>query len=146
MKLTVTSGIESKVTLTLRKILNNTFFPYMNISGINIAIPFNIISRSGGVVELTIKPLLTGNYKYSIKQDNVIINEDFITVIPKEEIEINTNFLEKTNEIPFVPNKDYEPATKKYVDDSIPIIRGQAIYVQTDEPTDAQEHDLWYKI
>lgn len=49
---------------------------------------------------------------------NSYINNTFLT-----KTDANSNFLNKTNRMSYTPTENYNPATKKYVDDCIAAIR-----------------------
>ena len=55
-----------------------------------------------------------------------------------------TNVLELDNTTAFTPDADYEPATKKYVDDNA--MRGVAVFVSATEPVDKEVNDIWIQI
>lgn len=42
--------------------------------------------------------------------------------------------------------KEDDIATKKYVDSSITSAKGTKVVVQSTQPTDLKDKDLWYKI
>lgn len=56
---------------------------------------------------------------------------------------LSTLVLLKDNTMSFTPTADYQPATKKYVDDNG---GGTNIVMQSTQPTDQKAGDFWYMV
>ena len=60
---------------------------------------------------------------------------------------LKTLVLMLNNTTAFTPTGDYNPATKKYVDDAITSFSaGVSIIVQSSQPTRQKNGDFWYQV
>ena len=60
---------------------------------------------------------------------------------------LKTLVLMLNNTTAFTPTGDYNPATKKYVDDAITSFSaGVSIIVQSSQPTGQKNGDFWYQV
>lgn len=58
---------------------------------------------------------------------------------------LKTLVLMLNNTMAFTPTGDYNPATKKYVDDALTSSAGVSIIVQSSQPTGQKIGDFWYQ-
>ena len=59
---------------------------------------------------------------------------------------LKTLVLMLNNTTAFTPTGDYNPATKKYVDDALASSAGVSIIVQSSQPTGQKIGDFWYQV
>lgn len=101
--------------------------PHLEIdSSFTFITRYSITSISSDTIEIRLD--WRNEYVHSIMFLGVGYEDDELTVISDDNVGINRmdlvfplaeSVLEKGNTTPFTPTEDYDPATKKYVDDSI---------------------------
>ena len=109
----VGSGIYSTVALSARVNKSNNTSVALGVAGIKYLAITKSSYNGDTIWSISVLGSIISDSKLTLKSDGTVIAKYY-------QYQTNENVLTKTNTTEYTPTEDYHPATKKYVDDTVP--------------------------